>query len=89
MSPLKLVLDTNVVISALIWGGLPYRIIGAATEGDIALFTSDALLAELHDVLVRPHLAERLSGGHVEIGQLVTQYSELAHRWRCRARQED
>jgi len=32
---LRVVLDTNVVVSALIWGGVPYRLIQAATAGDI------------------------------------------------------
>ncbi len=46
---MKLVLDTNIVISALIWGSKPYELIRAATEGDIELYTSPALLAELQD----------------------------------------
>lgn len=37
---MKLVLDTNIVVSALIWGGEPYKLIRAATEGDIELYTS-------------------------------------------------
>ena len=43
---MRLVLDTNVVVSALIWGGLPYKLIEAAVAGDIELVTSPALLTK-------------------------------------------
>lgn len=75
---MRLVLDTNVVISALLWGGLPYRLIEAAAAGDIELVTSPALLAELRDVLARPHLATRLSRQRSTVQQAVALYAELA-----------
>jgi len=78
MSPLRLVLDTNIVVSALLWGGVPYQFIRAATEGDIALFTSGALLAELHEVLARPHLIERLTRYRITPEQATARYGELA-----------
>jgi putative PIN family toxin of toxin-antitoxin system len=57
----RVVLDTNVVVSALLWGGVPYRLIHAASAGGIALFASAVLLKELRDTLARPHLASRLA----------------------------
>ncbi len=74
----RLVLDTNVVISALLWGGLPYRLIEAAAAGDVELITSPALLAELRDVLACQHLAMRLSRQRSTVRQVVTLYEELA-----------
>jgi len=53
----RLVLDTNVVVSAVVWGGMPYKLIEAAAAGDVELVTSAALLAELRNVLGRGHLA--------------------------------
>lgn len=58
---MRLVLDTNVDVSALVWGGVPYRLIEAAAAGDVDLVTSPALLAELRDVLGREHLASRMA----------------------------
>ena len=60
---MRLVLDTNIVVSALVWGGTPYKLLQAATEGDIELFTSPALLAELRgwlraDALIAHHTAQ-------------------------------
>ncbi|HSV54602.1 MAG TPA: putative toxin-antitoxin system toxin component, PIN family [Burkholderiaceae bacterium] len=75
---MKLVLDTNVVVSALIWGGEPYKLIREATEGDIELYTSPALLAELLDVLGREHLASRLAAQRSSVTQAIMLYGELA-----------
>ena len=50
---MRLVLDTNVIISALLWGGVPYQLIEAAAAGEIEFVTSAALLAELRNVLGR------------------------------------
>ena len=58
---MRVVVDTNTLISALLWEGTPYRLFSAlrATDG-FEMFTSPALLAELTDVLARPHLSSRL-----------------------------
>jgi len=75
---MRLVLDTNVIVSALIWGGEPYKLIRAATEGEIELYTSPALLTELHEVLARGHLAKRLTQQRSTVDQAIGQYGELA-----------
>jgi predicted nucleic acid-binding protein len=41
---MRAVLDTNVVVSALIWGGTPFARFKAATDGDLLLTTSSAML---------------------------------------------
>ncbi len=68
---MRAVLDTNVVVSALIWGGTPFALLEAATEGRVDLISSPALLAELAEVLNRPHLSARLNRvrGSVEEAQ--------------------
>ena len=47
---MRVVLDTNTVLSALLWGGMPYELIAAATEERIELYSSTVLLDELADV---------------------------------------
>jgi putative PIN family toxin of toxin-antitoxin system len=74
----RLVLDTNVVVSAVIWGGMPYRLLQAAADGDIELYTSPALLAELRSVLAREHLASRLARQQSSAEQAIRFYGELA-----------
>jgi predicted nucleic acid-binding protein len=52
---MRLVLDTNVVFSALLWRGKPYQLLDALSRRpDVYLFSSPALLEELADVLARP-----------------------------------
>jgi len=56
-------LDTNVVVSALIWRGTPYRLLAAIRREAEAmqLFSSEPLLVELGEVLNRPRLAKPLA----------------------------
>jgi uncharacterized protein len=48
----RILLDTNVLISALLFGGLPRVLLRTAMRGDIVLVTSPALLDELEDILI-------------------------------------
>jgi len=76
----RLVLDTNVVVSALAFGGTPLQLLHAAVTGDVLLFTSKALLAELREVLARPHLAGPLARKQSSVEQAIAKYGELALR---------
>jgi hypothetical protein len=74
----RVVLDTNVVVSALVWGGTPYKLLQAAANGDIELVTSPALIDELRDVLTRSHLAPRLAAKQSSAARAIDFYSQLA-----------
>ena len=59
---MRLVLDTNVVMSALLWRGKPYQLLEAIRErSNLQLYSSGVLLEELADVLTRPTAAKRLA----------------------------
>lgn len=76
---MRLVLDTNVVVSAVVWGGVPYQLLQAAVAGLVDLYTSPALLDELRGVLNRPHLAERLVRQRSNVDQALEFYARLCH----------
>ena len=58
----RIVLDTNVVLSALLWPGTPYHLLAAIGQrSSIQLYSSTALLEELADVLTRASAAKRLA----------------------------
>lgn len=76
---MRIVTDTNVVVSALLWGGKPEQILIAAREQRITLHTSPALVAELEDVMARQKFAEQLARVGSSAGQLVGDYLALAH----------
>ena len=46
---MRLVLDTNIVVSALLWPGKPTKLIELATDGVVQLFASKSLIDELSD----------------------------------------
>ena len=50
---MRVVADTNVLISALLFGGLPEQILLAGLRGDIQLLTSIPLLEEFENVLTK------------------------------------
>lgn len=59
---MRIVLDTNVVMSALLWRGTPYQLLQVIRQrADVQLYSSAALLAELADVLTRPSPTQRLA----------------------------
>ena len=59
---MRILLDTNVVISALLWRGTPHRLLEAIRQrSDMQLFSSPALLQELADVLTRPSASKQLA----------------------------
>ena len=59
---MRIVLDTNVVLSALLWRGTPYRLLAAIRQlQNSQLFSSTPLLEELADVLTRPSASKRLA----------------------------
>lgn len=59
---MRVVLDANVLVSALIsQGGPPREIVGAWIDERFELIASPALLEELHDVLARPRFRRWVS----------------------------
>ncbi len=74
---MRVLLDTNVVVSAFIWGGTPHRLIAAAAAGDIELCSSPQLLSELREVIGRQHLASRLKSQHASVERILALYEEM------------
>lgn len=75
---MRVIADTNIIVSGLLWRGNPRQILDAARAGDINLFTTAVLLAELEDVLSREKFAERLASVEVVPHDLVLGYAALA-----------
>ena len=75
---LRAVLDTNVVVSGLIWNASPRRVLDAAREKRLSLYTSSVLLDELAEVLSRAHLASLIAIERVSPAFLMRRYAMLA-----------
>lgn len=63
--PPKVVLDTNILISALVYGGKPEQVYNLALEKQITAVTSGSLTAELEEILIK-----KFSFEQKRIGQL-------------------
>ena len=58
---MRLVVDTNILISGSLWQGLPARLIFAALGGQARMFLSLPMLLELRETLQCPKFAARLA----------------------------
>ena len=73
---MRLVLDTNVVASAMLWGGSPKLLLQARREKRVELYTSTPLLAELADILGRRKFEKKIAASVKPIGwSLTNRYS--------------
>ena len=75
---MRAVLDTNVVVSGLLWRAAPRQVLDAARDKRLSLHTSSVLLDELADVLSRPHLARAIAANHASPAFLMQRYAMLA-----------
>jgi uncharacterized protein len=67
----KAVLDTNVWVSALLWGGKPAAIVKAAEEGKVAIFASEETVGEISQVLAYPKLVKILQSEGLHHEELI------------------
>lgn len=75
--PLRLVLDTNVVVAGLLWNGPPRQLLEAVIAGEVELFSSAVLLDELAHTLGYAKFAGRIEAFGTHITALVAQYTAL------------
>ena len=75
---MRVVADINVIVSGLLWNGNERRLLEAARDGIVELYTSPRLLEEFEDVMSRPKFASRLAAKNVSARYLVEAYSALA-----------
>lgn len=74
---MRIVLDTNVVISALLWRGTPYRLLEAIRQHEnLTLYSSPVLLEELTDVITRSALTRRLAAIGKTAREVLADYLE-------------
>jgi len=74
----RLVIDTNVVVSGLLWLGNPGRLLEAAALGQVTLYTSPALLAELAAILTTPKLTRPIVRSGMTLDDLLARYVNVA-----------
>lgn len=75
---MRLVFDTNVAVSALLWRGPPRQLLDRIIDGStIEIYASSLLLSELSDVLRRPKFVQRISAADLTAEALLADYADL------------
>jgi uncharacterized protein len=75
---MRLVLDTNIVVAALLWNGTPRRLLDQAIYDEaLSLYSSPTLIDELAHTLQYPKFARRISLYVTTPAALVAQYTAL------------
>jgi putative PIN family toxin of toxin-antitoxin system len=75
---MRVVLDTNTIISGLFWGGVPWQVYSAAFAEHYTLLTTDDLLNELMIVLNRPKFVQSLAIFKRTAEDIVSEYRQVA-----------
>ena len=74
---MRLVLDTNTVVSGLVWAGVPGQLIDSAVASTVHLIASLPLLGELQAVLFRKKFAGQFAAQETNAGTLFEGYAAL------------
>ena len=75
---MRIVLDTNIWVSGLLWKGLPWRLLRLAEQKKVELCTAAPVLAELYEVLSYERLQPRLHQLALSPEELVACVLDLA-----------
>ena len=75
---IKVVLDTNVLISGLLWEGLPNNLLAMVKQGKLELCTSTEIIEELEGVLKREKFKPRIEELGTNVNELVSSIMILA-----------
>lgn len=76
-APLRLVLDTNIVIAGLLWNGPPRHLLDLAIDEAVELYSSPVLLDELAHSLGYKKFASRIERFATSVESLVARYAAL------------
>ena len=71
---MRVVLDTNILISAFGWGGIPGRLLLSGLTGQIDLCTSPYLSTELERVLAYPPVAQAMAKRGLSAADVYRRY---------------
>jgi uncharacterized protein len=74
----RVVIDTNIWISGLLWKGLPWKLLCLAEEGEVELCLTPAMLEELISVLAYEKFEPRLRQLDLTQADLLTYVMSIA-----------
>lgn len=75
---MRIVADTNIVVSGLLWSGPPRQVLAAAFRGETEVACSNMLLIELDDAPHRPRFAPRPATLGLTAQEAILQFMSVA-----------
>lgn len=75
---MRAVIDTNVLLSGLLWRGAPHELLEQVRNGELTLISSPALLSELTDVISRPKFDAILMRSNTSRSRTLDELHRLA-----------
>jgi putative PIN family toxin of toxin-antitoxin system len=72
------VVDTGVLISGVLWTGLPHRLIGLAEAGEITICVSGEILQEYREVFSRPKFTGKIQDRLTTVEEIMQGVLRLA-----------
>lgn len=75
---IRAVLDSNIIVSGLLWGGLPGLVFQAARDERFVAILTESLLSETMSVLARDKFAKQLAARQINLENLTMQYHDAA-----------
>ncbi|MFQ5865370.1 MAG: putative toxin-antitoxin system toxin component, PIN family, partial [bacterium] len=71
MESVAVVMDTNVLVSALLWNGIPHEILKLVKVGKVKLFVTIEILNEIEEVLNRDKFTNRILDLRTSVEELM------------------
>lgn len=75
---MKLVVDTNVLLSGTLWTGTASRLVDAVLDGAATLYLSASVLAEFTEVIQREKFRPRLEQRGRSVEAILTRFGAVA-----------
>lgn len=69
---MRIVADTNIVVSGFLFGGVPLRVLDAGRSGILELCTSQTLLDEFAEVIERRHFDKNFAETGISRRRIVS-----------------
>jgi putative PIN family toxin of toxin-antitoxin system len=76
---LKLVLDTNTLVSAFFWKGYEEKLFRKIEQGKSLLFISQEIIKEIEDVINRPKFKQVMINANLTYDQIIQKIISIAH----------
>ena len=74
---LSAVLDTNVLVSGILWRGIPFQLLKWSEKNNLIIYTGLDIMAEVYRVLHHPKFQQYIENQHASPEELFTKIASL------------